>query len=71
MVRDSKKMEKNNKLKILNILGGSKQGGAEKFFERLSFAIEKKKNINLQLIIRKNQERFSFLKKKNKKYSSN
>ncbi len=57
-------MEKNNKLKILNILGGSKQGGAEKFFERLSFAIEKKKNINLQLIIRKNQERFSFLKKK-------
>ena len=43
MVRYSKKMEKNNKLKILNVLGGSKQGGAEKFFERLSFAIEKKK----------------------------
>ncbi len=36
-------MEKNNKLKILNILGGAKQGGAEKFFERLSLAIVKKK----------------------------
>ena len=57
-------MEKNNKLKILNILGGTKQGGAEKFFERLSFAIEKKNNINLQLIIRKNEERFFFLRKK-------
>ena len=54
-------MEKNNKLKILNILGGKKQGGAEKFFERLSFAIEKKNNVNLQLIIRKNEERFNFL----------
>ena len=67
MVRYSKKMEKNNKLKILNVLGGSKQGGAEKFFERLSFAIEKKKNINLQLIIRKNEERFFLLRKKIKK----
>ena len=55
-------MEKNNKLKILNILGGAKQGGAEKFFERLSLAIEKKKSINLKLIIRENEERFSFLK---------
>ena len=36
-------MEKNNKLKVLSILGGSKQGGAEKFFERLSVAMEKKK----------------------------
>ena len=26
-------MDENNKLKILNILGGTKQGGAEKFFE--------------------------------------
>ena len=59
-------MEKNNKLKILNILGGKKQGGAEKFFERLSFAIEKKNNINLQLVIRKNEEEIFFLKKKNK-----
>ena len=57
-------MDENNKLKILNILGGTKQGGAEKFFERLSFALEKKKNINLQLIIRKNEERFTFLNKK-------
>ena len=40
---DVAKMEKNNKLKILNILGGSRHGGAEKFFERLSIAIEKKK----------------------------
>ena len=57
-------MEKNNKLKVLSILGGSKQGGAEKFFERLSVAMEKKKNINLQIIIRKNEKRFSFLNKK-------
>ena len=56
-------MESNNKLKILNILGGSRQGGAEKFFERLSLAIEKKK-IDLQLVIRKNEKRFSLLRKK-------
>ena len=65
MVRCSKKMESNNKLKILNILGGSRQGGAEKFFERLSLAIEKK--IDLQLVIRKNEKRFSLLRVKIKK----
>ena len=59
-------MDENNKLKILNILGGTKQGGAEKFFERLSFALEKKKNINLQLIIRKMKKDLLFLIRKSK-----
>ena len=64
----AKKMESNNKLKILNILGGSRQGGAERFFERLSFAIEKKK-IDLQLVIRKDEKRFSLLREKIKKFT--
>ena len=55
-------MEKNNRLKILNILGGSKEGGAEKFFERLAIGIEKKKGISQKLIIRENPSRFSILK---------
>ncbi len=55
-------MEKNNRLKILNILGGSKEGGAEKFFERLAIGIEKKKGISQKLIIRKSPSRFSILK---------
>ena len=50
----------------MNILGGSRHGGAEKFFERLSIAIEKK-NVSLELIIRKNERRFSYLNKKIKK----
>ena len=29
-------MEKDNRLRVLNILGGAKEGGAEKFFERIS-----------------------------------
>ena len=41
-------MEKNNKLKILSILGGAKQGGAEKFFEILS-------GKNLDQLIKKSQ----------------
>ncbi len=61
MVRSSTRMEKNNRLRILNILGGSKDGGAEKFFERLAIGIEKKRGISQKLIIRKNSSRFSFL----------
>ena len=35
-------MEKNNKLKILNILGGKKQGGAEKFLKDYLLQLKKK-----------------------------
>ena len=48
-------MEKNNRLRVLNILGGSKEGGAEKFFERISIALEKKKfikNLLLEKVIK-------------------
>ena len=54
-------MAKNIKMKILSILGGANKGGAENFFERLSFAIEKRKNIKLELLIRKNNERYILL----------
>ena len=60
-------MAKNIKMKILNVLGGANKGGAENFFERLSFAIEKRKNIELELLIRKNQERYDLLNKRIKK----
>ena len=60
-------MAKNIEMRILSILGGANQGGAEKFFERLSFAIEKRKNINLELLIRKNKERYFLLNKQIKK----
>ena len=53
-------MEKDNRLRVLNILGGSKEGGAEKFFERISLALEKKK-IHQELIIRKSDQRYNRL----------
>ena len=49
MDRNSKKMEKNNRLRILNILGGARDGGAEKFFERICFALSKKHNVSQKL----------------------
>ena len=57
-------MAKNIEMKILSILGGANKGGAEKFFERLSFSLEKRKNINLELLIRKNKERYILLNKR-------
>ena len=56
-------MEKNNRLRILNILGGARDGGAEKFFERICFALSKKHNVSQEVIIRKNQVRYQSLKK--------
>ncbi len=56
-------MAKNIEMKILSILGGANKGGAEKFFERLSFAIKTRKNIKLELLIRKNEERYNLLNK--------
>ncbi len=60
-------METNNRLKILNVLGGSREGGAEKFFERISLSLAKEKNVDLELIIRKNSNRFKRLNSEIKK----
>ena len=38
-------MEKNINLKILNIISGSNNGGAEAFFERFSISINKERDI--------------------------
>ena len=50
-------------MRILNILGGARDGGAEKFFERICFALSKKHNVSQEVIIRKNQVRYQSLKK--------
>ena len=55
-------MEKNTKLKILNILSGANDGGAERFFERLTISFDKKKIINQKVVIKKNEKRFNLLK---------
>ena len=46
-------MAKNIKMKILSVLGGANKGGAENFFERLSFAIEKRKKYRARIINKK------------------
>ena len=60
-------MAKNNRLRILNILGGAKEGGAEKFFERISLSLAKNNNVDQEIIIRKSKKRFERLKDKIKK----
>ena len=60
-------METSNRLKILNVLGGSREGGAEKFFERISLSLSKEKNVDLELIIRKNSNRYKRLNSEIKK----
>ena len=50
-------MAKNNRLRILNILGGAKEGGAEKFFERISLSLAKDNNVVQEIIIRKNKKK--------------
>ena len=62
-------MEKNYRLRILNILGGSKEGGAEKFFERISLSLAKDNNVDQEIIIRKSKKRFERLKDKIKKFT--
>ena len=54
MATNSKKMEKNTKLKILNILSGADDGGAERFFERLTISFDKKRIINQKVLIKTN-----------------
>ena len=55
-------MEKDFNLKVLNIIAGSKYGGAEIFFERLVKSFEKDKNIKQKVILRSSSIRFSNLK---------
>ena len=62
-------MVESNKIKVLNILSGSKFGGAELFFERLAVSFEKNKNIDQQVLIKSNKERFDRLDKKVKNIS--
>ncbi len=62
-------MERNSNLKILNIMSGAKSGGAEKFFERLVFAIEKR-GVTQKVVIRHYKERYQLLKPKIKDMSS-
>ncbi|MBH43200.1 MAG: hypothetical protein CMP25_00220 [Rickettsiales bacterium] len=56
-------MEKDSKIKIVNIMSGSNYGGAENFFERFSIALNKESNILQKVIIRKNKRRYNLLKK--------
>lgn len=56
-------MEKNFNLKVLNIIAGSKYGGAEIFFERLAKSFEKNRNIKQKIILRSANDRFANLKK--------
>ena len=62
-------MEKNSKLKILNIMSGANSGGAENFFERLTIAIEKE-DLEQKVIIRHHQKRFDYLNTKLKNVKS-
>ena len=62
-------MVESNKIKVLNILSGAKFGGAELFFERLAVSFEKNKNIDQQVLIKSNKERFDRLDKKVKNLS--
>ena len=55
-------MEKDFNLKVLNIIAGSKYGGAEIFFERLAESFQKEKNIKQKVILRSSSNRFSNLK---------
>ena len=50
-------MVKSHKIKILNIISGSKYGGAELFFERLALSFEKCNGVEQKLIIRNNRNR--------------
>ena len=56
-------MGKINRLKLLNIISGAKDGGAEKFFERLSLSFENNSFVSQKVIIKKNYNRFNYLKK--------
>ena len=50
-------MVKSPKIKILNIISGSKYGGAELFFERLALSFERCDKIEQKIIIRNNRNR--------------
>lgn len=48
-------------MRVLNIISGSKVGGAEKFFERFCIALNNEKNVEQFVIIKKNNMRFELL----------
>ena len=50
-------MVKSPKIKILNIISGSKYGGAELFFERLALSFERCDKIEQKIIILNNRNR--------------
>ena len=50
-------MVKSTKIKILNIISGSKYGDAELFFERLALSFERCDKIEQKIIIRNNRNR--------------
>ncbi len=56
-------MGKSNRFKLLNIISGAKDGGAEKFFERLSISFENSSFVKQKVIIKKNSNRYNYLKK--------
>ena len=61
-------MEKNSKIKILNVISGSNYGGAESFFERFSIALNKESDIMQKVIIRKNKRIYNFFKREPKQF---
>ena len=54
-------MEKDNRIKILNIISGSETGGAERFFERLSISFSKNNLLEQRVLIRNYSNRKNFL----------
>ena len=49
-------------LKVLNVMSGSTGGGAERFFERISIALNKENKLDVRVVIRKNKKEQIFLK---------
>ena len=49
-------------LKVLNVMSGSTGGGAERFFERISIALNKESKFEVRVVIRKNKKRTNFFK---------
>ena len=54
-----------NSLNILSLLGSNKEGGAENFFDRLILSLNKKEEINIHTVIRKNKKRYKSFKDNN------
>ena len=57
-------------MRLLQIMAGAEQGGAEIFFNRLSSALKASTNIQQHLIIRKHKERVAFFEKEEIEFST-